>query len=234
MADEKTEHSEHEEHEPESPEIHFEPIVKLSLVEIKTMEEDEDVLLSLRAKLFRYDHESEPKEWKERGTGDCKILKHKKTGLARILMRRDKTLKICANHYIYPTMELKPNCGSDRAWVWSTTADFADEECKEEVLAIRFANAENAQKFKTQFDESAEEMKKVLRTKTVLEMCPNLISDGEAYAEKSDSEKTEKDTEKQTNGDGDGANELAGQLKGLKVQGTEIPPVDKTVEGSTE
>lgn len=44
---------------------------------------------------------------------------------------------------VYPSMELKPNCGSDRAWVWSTTADFADEECKEEVLAIRFANAES-------------------------------------------------------------------------------------------
>ena len=40
-------------------------------------------------------------------------------------------------------MELKPNCGSDRAWVWTTQADYADEEVKEEVLAIRFANAES-------------------------------------------------------------------------------------------
>ena len=40
-------------------------------------------------------------------------------------------------------MELRPNCGSDRAWVWSTHADFADEESKEEVLAIRFNNAES-------------------------------------------------------------------------------------------
>ena len=45
-----------------------------------------------------------------------------------------------------PEMELKPNMGSDRAWVWSTLADFADGECKEELLAIRFANAES--KFK--------------------------------------------------------------------------------------
>ena len=52
-----------------------------------------------RAKLFRYDNESEPNEWKERGTGECKLLKHKETGYRRILMRRDKTLKICANHY---------------------------------------------------------------------------------------------------------------------------------------
>ncbi|XP_059170300.1 ran-specific GTPase-activating protein-like [Physella acuta] len=211
MADDK----DHEEHVPESPEIHFEPIVKLSLVEIKTMEEDEEVLLNLRAKLFRYDHDAEPKEWKERGTGECKILKHKKNGLIRILMRRDKTLKICANHYIYPSMELKPNCGSDRAWVWSTTGDFADEESKEEVLAIRFANAENAQKFKTVFDESAEQMKKVLNTKSVIE-------NGDTNAEKKDEEKEKVD---------DGTTELAGQLKDLNVnKHTEETPA----EGSTE
>jgi Ran-binding protein 1 len=211
MADEKE-----QEFVPESPEIHFEPIVKLSLVEIKTMEEDEDVLLSLRAKLFRYDNNVEPKEWKERGTGDCKILKHKKTGFIRILMRRDKTLKICANHYIYPTMELKPNCDSDRAWVWSTTADFADEQSKEEVLAIRFANAENAQKFKTLFDESAEEMKKLLKTKCVIE-------NGKAAAESKDDEEDEKEDNSQKQCSASKAEEekdaaeLSSHLKDLSV-----------------
>lgn len=39
-------------------------------------------------------------------------------------------------------MTLEPNCGSDRAWVW-TAADFADEAVKTETLAIRFANAES-------------------------------------------------------------------------------------------
>lgn len=50
-----------------------------------------------RAKLFRFDNES--KQWKERGTGDVKFLKHKETGKVRLLMRREKTLKLCANHY---------------------------------------------------------------------------------------------------------------------------------------
>lgn len=40
-------------------------------------------------------------------------------------------------------MELKPNAGSDRAWVWNTHADFADERPKPELLAIRFLNAES-------------------------------------------------------------------------------------------
>jgi len=52
-----------------------------------------------RAKLFRYDFTSDPHEWKERGTGDVKILKNADKDTYRILMRRDKTLKICANHY---------------------------------------------------------------------------------------------------------------------------------------
>jgi len=37
-------------------------------------------------------------------------------------------------------MTLKPNCGSDRAWVWSVNIDYADEEPKPELLAIKFAN----------------------------------------------------------------------------------------------
>ncbi|MCG8711141.1 hypothetical protein JHU04_004537, partial [Brenneria sp. 4F2] len=64
------------------------------------MEEDEEVLYKVRAKLFRFD--AEEKAWKERGTGDCKFLKNKNTGKVRLLMRRDKTLKVCANHIVAP------------------------------------------------------------------------------------------------------------------------------------
>ena len=71
-------------------------------------------------------------------------------GAIRLLMRRDKTLKLCANHAIQPWMLLRPNCGSDRAFVWSVHEDYADEEAKTEMLAIRFANADNAKKFKAQ------------------------------------------------------------------------------------
>lgn len=44
---------------------------------------------------------------------------------------------------VTPTMDLKPNAGSDRAWVWNTLADYADECPKAEFLAIRFLNAES-------------------------------------------------------------------------------------------
>ena len=50
-------------------------------------------------------------------------------------------------------MKLNANVGSDRSWVWSVVADFAEEESRQETLAIRFANSENANKFKAQFEE---------------------------------------------------------------------------------
>ncbi|XP_051279365.1 ran-specific GTPase-activating protein [Dicentrarchus labrax] len=141
---------------------HFEPIVSLPEQDVKTLEEDEEELFKMRAKLYRFASENDPPEWKERGTGDVKLLKHKEKGTIRLLMRRDRTLKICANHHITTAMELKPNAGSDRAWVWNTLADYADECPKPELLAIRFLNAENAQKFKGKFDECKEEVRKTL------------------------------------------------------------------------
>lgn len=134
--------------------VHFEPIVSLPLIEVSNNEEDETEMLKLRAKLYRYDTSNIPAEWKERGTGEVKLLRHKTKNTVRVVMRRDKTLKICANHFVTPWMELKPNCGSDRAWVWSVLADFADEQLKPELLAIRFANVENASMWKEAFEKA--------------------------------------------------------------------------------
>lgn len=57
------------------------------------------------------------------------------------------TIVLCTSFNAFlsvtPLMELKPNAGSDRAWVWNTHADFADESPKPELLAIRFLNAES-------------------------------------------------------------------------------------------
>lgn len=137
------------EHDP-----HFEPIVTLPEVVVPTLEEDEEEMIKLRAKLFRFDSSESPSEWKDRGIGDVKLLKHRTKNTVRVVMRRDKTLKICANHYVTPWMELTPNCGSDRAWVWSCKADYADETPRPELLAIRFANAEFAQRWKEKFEEA--------------------------------------------------------------------------------
>lgn len=54
------------------------------------------MFLFSRAKLFRF--EKATNEWKERGTGDVRLLQHGETKKIRLVMRRDKTLKVCANH----------------------------------------------------------------------------------------------------------------------------------------
>ena len=137
--------------------VHFEPLVKLEKVEVKTNEEDEDVLFKVRAKLFRY--HADTNEWKERGTGNVKFLKHRQTGKTRVLMRRDKTLKICANHLVKKEYELKPNVGSDRSWVYSVAADVSDGDAEAQTLAIRFGDKEKSEEFKKYFDQAKAEDK---------------------------------------------------------------------------
>ncbi|KAJ5227037.1 uncharacterized protein N7469_007043 [Penicillium citrinum] len=151
---------ENEDDAPESPEVHFEPVIRLTeKVETKTNEELEEQAFKMRAKLFKFDRDS--KEWKERGTGDVRLLKHKENQKTRLVMRRDKTLKVCANHYIVPDMKLSPNVGSDRSWVWNAAADVSEGEPEAQTLAIRFANSENANLFKEAFEKAQEENEKL-------------------------------------------------------------------------
>ncbi|XP_044071862.1 E3 SUMO-protein ligase RanBP2 isoform X2 [Siniperca chuatsi] len=142
--------STHVEEDEDGP--HFEPIVPLpDKVDVKTGEEEEEEMFCNRAKLYRFD--TETKEWKERGIGNVKILKHNTKGKVRLLMRREQVLKICANHYINADMLLKPNAGSDKSWVWNAI-DYADEEPKPEQLAIRFKTVDEASLFKAKFEEA--------------------------------------------------------------------------------
>ncbi|KAF2269917.1 hypothetical protein CC78DRAFT_529078 [Lojkania enalia] len=148
--------------ENEEPDVHFEPVVRLTeKVETKTNEELEEQIYKQRAKLFKFD--SNAKEWKERGTGDVRLLKHKENGKTRLVMRRDKTLKVCANHYIVPDMKLQANVGSDRSWVWNAAADVSEGEPEALTLAIRFASSEFAEKFKDSFIQAQQENEKLFK-----------------------------------------------------------------------
>ncbi|KDQ64667.1 hypothetical protein JAAARDRAFT_28305 [Jaapia argillacea MUCL 33604] len=145
----------------EETDVHFEPVIKLTeQVETKTFEEDEDALFKMRAKLFRF--ATDTSEWKERGTGDVRLLQHRETKKVRLVMRRDKTLKVCANHLISSEMRLQPNIGSDRSWVWKVAADYSESPPTSETLAIRFANADNANQFKAAFEEAQQANAKLL------------------------------------------------------------------------
>eukprot|EP00934_Nitzschia_sp_Nitz4_P003430 Nitzschia sp. Nitz4//scaffold27_size158506//116035//116828//NITZ4_002615-RA/size158506-snap-gene-0.220-mRNA-1//-1//CDS//3329545533//3420//frame0 len=145
---------------------HFEPVVKLEEVDVKSGEEDEEVLFGVRAKLFLFgetmlDQGTGKKSWKDRGVGEVRILRHREHQRIRLLMRQEKTMKVIANHAMDPRIKLEPNVGSDRSWVWSAF-DFAEGELVETVFAMRFADSETAQEFKTKFTEYQQEMEKLL------------------------------------------------------------------------
>ena len=133
------------------------PVIHLpKQVEFRSDEEDETVIFEERAKLFRF-HDG---EWKERGLGGLKLLWNNTNGHARILMRQEKVLKICANHFLTQDMTLKAGKGSDRSWVWNTLADISDNETKPAQFAAKFQTKEIAGNFKAKFIEL--QQKKVL------------------------------------------------------------------------
>ncbi|KAJ3682842.1 hypothetical protein LUZ60_013069 [Juncus effusus] len=131
------------------------PIVRLEEVAVPTGEEDEDVLLDLKAKLYRFDKDGN--QWKERGTGSVKLLKHKVTGKVRLVMRQSKTLKICANHLVIATTKMQEHVGNEKSCVWHAT-DFSDGELKEELFCIRFGSIENCKIFREKVEEIAESL----------------------------------------------------------------------------
>ncbi|CAK9164087.1 unnamed protein product [Ilex paraguariensis] len=160
MASTDPEHREEEETagaEDEDTGAQVAPIVKLEEVSVSSGEEDEDAILDLKAKLYRFDKEGN--QWKERGAGTVKLLKHKETDKVRLVMRQSKTLKICANHLVLPTMSVQEHAGNEKSCVWHA-ADFADGELKNELFCIRFGSVENCKTFMEMVQEVAESQNK--------------------------------------------------------------------------
>ena len=76
-------------------------------------------------------------------------------------MRQEKTMKVIVNHALDPRITLEPNVGTDRSWVWSAY-DFAEGVLEETVFAVRFADSDIANEFKSKFIECQKEMEQLL------------------------------------------------------------------------
>lgn len=122
-------------------------------VEVTTGEENEEMVFSHRAKLFRMIE----KEWKERGIGNIKILKSKTEGKYRVLMRREQVHKLCANHQITPEIELKPVKDKQDQFIYVAN-DFAEEKLQLETFLVRFKEARVAQQFKEAFEAAKKDL----------------------------------------------------------------------------
>lgn len=109
-----------------------------------------------RAKLYRY--ESETKEWKERGTGEMKLLYHAERARYRLLLRREQVHKVVCNQLVTPDLELRALHSSDRAWMWAGI-NHAEEPYAVEELAVKFKNPELALQFKEAVEKAKEEIR---------------------------------------------------------------------------
>ena len=170
----------------------------LSKVEIKTGEEDEDVIYKARGRIYRF----RENEWKERGTGDMKLLRHKTDKRIRFILRQDKTLKIVANFIIQdkPLCDLKPHQGSDKMFYFLAN-DCSEETPVIEKFVIKLGNTEKAKLFKKNFDDAQVFNKLAKEGKDSELIYAPIFKDVEAENKKTDASKedkkeTEKDKEK--------------------------------------
>ncbi|KNC78911.1 serine/threonine protein kinase [Sphaeroforma arctica JP610] len=139
--------------------VYFKPVVHLEEVEVKTGEDEEDVLFEMRAKLYRYADD----QWKERGVGPVKLLKHRQSGVVRFLLRRDTTFKVAANHRITSNMQLNPDTNV-RIFSWVAPSDFVDGVSRRQMFKVRFIDDETAEIFKILFEHSVRAAKVIKDT----------------------------------------------------------------------
>ena len=96
--------------------------------------------------------DDDSKQWKERGIGEIKILRHRVSGRFRIVMRREQVLKLCANHYITASLKLMPMKTSETSLCWVAN-DFSEGEVQKEQLCVKFKTADITQKFRSCFED---------------------------------------------------------------------------------
>ena len=175
-------------------EVQINPTNNLNLakVEVKTGEEDEDLIFKSRGKLFRF----RDGEWKERGTGDLKLLRHKTEKKIRFILRQDKTLKIVANFIISekPLCELKPHQGSEKMFMFM--AYDCSEEPVMEKFVIKLGNADKAKVFKKHFEDAQTFNQLVKEGKEKELVWAPVFKDTEAENKKTDASKEEKKEDK--------------------------------------
>ena len=94
----------------------------------------------MRARIYRW---RDP-EWKERGTGELKLLRHKNNKKIRCILRQDKTLKPACNFIVAedPLCNLKEHQGSDKMFFF-TAYDCSEDPFQMEKFVLKFGNAES-------------------------------------------------------------------------------------------
>lgn len=121
-------------------------------VDVKSGEEKWDLVWTEKAKLSRFDEGEN--QWKERGQGDAKILRHKQNpSHFMFILRREGIGKLAAQHDLVKGMKIKRHPQNDKYVLWTAPKDYSDDdEGYEEAFLGRFASKELADGFIKQFE----------------------------------------------------------------------------------
>ncbi|XP_052062962.1 uncharacterized protein LOC127702710 [Mytilus californianus] len=139
------------------PNVFIKPIIDLpDLIATKTGEEEGETVFCEKATLLRFDDGL----WKERGSGELKLLRHKQTKRVQLLMRRDQVLKVYAKHFLTKKMKLYPLQSSKMAWSW-IAEDLSEGEIKIQYFVVCFKDEDLALKFKATFEKLQSELQQV-------------------------------------------------------------------------
>ena len=87
--------------------------------------------------------------WRKRGNGILQILR---SNHGHHMFMSDH-VRMCVAHEITASMDLKPNAGSDRSWVWFTLADYSDTQVVAREIAAEFQSVVHSFEFKKIFEE---------------------------------------------------------------------------------
>ena len=123
--------------------------IDLPDTEAKSGEEETEEIFNVRAKLYRWRDE----QWKERGVGQAKVLKHKESGRYNFMLRQESTLKIMAFTYITGAnlCQLQKLETADKSLFWSCI-DASDGAPKLEKFCLRVKTGEELVQFKAAFE----------------------------------------------------------------------------------
>jgi len=107
------------------------------------LEKDEDILHEVRAKALKFvpageksEGEAKPKStspWSTRGVGPLRILKHKESGLVRLLLRAEPRGHVAINRAVLPDITYK----ADEKYVRLTTSNESGDGLETWMLQVK-------------------------------------------------------------------------------------------------
>jgi Ran-binding protein 1 len=96
-----------------------------------------------------------------------RLLKHKTSGLVRVLVRAEKTHKCLMNHYIIAKdifCQLEALKTSNNSWTWAAH-DISDEKPETEKFCAKFTSKDDFARFEVEFKKAIEINKSILDKK---------------------------------------------------------------------